>query len=95
MTNGVICSPTHDRDYVWHVGSIHEDKNYNSDKRLTCAGGLHLFTKSQAMKWEGTHLLKVRVLEGGTCVPYASDGKFRVERVEVLELIDKKDVKEV
>ena len=92
ISNGKIYSPTHNILYEWKIGEIKKDTNYNGDKRLNCDGGLNLFTKIQALKWEGSHLLKVRVLDGGICVPYGSDGKFRVECVEVLELIDKKDV---
>jgi hypothetical protein len=89
---GKILSPTHNKEFEWEVGKTYTE-NCNMDKRELCAEGLHLFTKSQALQWEGTHLLKVRVLKGDICVPYASDGKFRVGKLKVLELIDKKDVK--
>jgi uncharacterized protein YjbI with pentapeptide repeats len=87
-----IYSPSFNKDFQWEIGKTYTCKDFNDDKRIKCAEGFHLFTKIQAYNWEGIYLLKVKVLKGKICVPYASDGKFRVEKLKVLELIDKKDV---
>jgi hypothetical protein len=91
----VITSPSHDTSFTWKIGGVKTDNNFNADRNESCGAGLNLFHKGKAMEWEGTHLLKVQVLTGGICVPYATDGKFRVEKLKVLALIDKKTGKEV
>jgi hypothetical protein len=88
-SKGKITSPTYNTRFEWKVGKTYTCDDFCDDIRVECAEGFHLFTKAQAQKWEGNALLKVRVLKGKVCVPIQSDGKFRVERLKVLEVIKK------
>ena len=42
----------HDPTFVWTVGEMHIEPNYDGDPRVECAPGLHFFTtKKEAQEW--------------------------------------------
>jgi len=80
-------------DFVYprKIGSIIRVEDFDPDRRVLCSRGIH------GASWEycqhnWTHcpiILKLKITKSAKiCVPYGTDGKFRVSEAELLEIIE-------
>ena len=76
--------------FPYEVGKTYSTTKYDGDERLSCSSGFNVATRQWCERnmGEGDVLVKVSFKAGDiVAIPYATDGKFRVKRMKVEEII--------
>jgi hypothetical protein len=91
------CSPY--QKTVYKVGKTYEVKDFDTDIFNLCGKGINVASLEWCLQDTGFNLNKTYVeVEFDACdiicVPFASDGKFRVRKIKVLRKLTKKEIKD-
>lgn len=88
-------SPTYTYSRIaYEVGKEVVADSFNDDPREECAPGIHVATLDFVLRcYRGLHIeyLLLEFDPASACIPYVSDGKFRVPRARVVALLDKEE----
>jgi hypothetical protein len=86
----------------YKVGARITTKRFDTNRNIECGEGLHVATLEWCVvrvmwrRWqiEGVKIIEVDFRpEDIVCVPYGTDGKFRVKRLRVLRVVPAKEWK--
>ena len=78
-------------EFQYEVGKVYSTNDYSDDERVTCDKGFNVATRQWCERNMGTGSVLIRVSfypKDIVAIPYATDGKFRVKRMKIEEVLN-------